>query len=349
MAKGQQSIFIGYRREDTGGDAGRIYDRLTQAFGRERVFKDVDSIPRGVRFREYVQDIIGRCRVVIVLIGPKWIDSRDEDGNRRLENPEDLVRVEIETALSTPKVQVLPVLVAGAPMPRRDQLPGALTALYEFNAADLRRDPDFNSDMDRLIRVIETGAVVRRRNPLLVFAMATLVTLGLAGGGFAWWSMQNPPADEAALTETADAATLNQGQPPAATAPATTPRQETVQAPPQQAAPPPEVRRAAVAGSWEGTYQCASALRPEGQTQIRFEADGGRLTSAAESFSRGPILSGATNYEVTSQSDDGRSFTVRTAQYGGYEINFVLSRDGSTLSGDYRGHSSCTTMQLRRR
>ncbi len=345
MARRQQSIFVGYRRDDTGGDAGRIYDRLSQAFGRERVFKDVDSIPRGVRFREYVEDIIGRCRVFVVLIGPKWIDVLDESGNRRLENPDDLVRVEIETALSIPKVQVLPVLVAGAQMPRRDQLPGALSALTEFNAAELRRDPDFNLDMDRLIRVIETGAVVRRRNPLLAGAIAGVLALGVAGGGYFYWRLQNPPVETVAdATPTTTEAPAVVQEP----APATVQPQATPVRPPPAPEPQAETRRAAVSGTWTGTYRCESSRRPEGNTRIVFETSGGRVVRATETFNRGPLLSGATNYDVTSLSDDGRRFTLSTSQFGGYTLEMVLSGDGSTLSGRYHGHSTCTDMTLTR-
>lgn len=154
---GQHSIFIGYRRDDTGGDAGRIYDRLEAKFGDGRIFKDVDSIPRGVKFRDYVPTVIGKCQVFLALIGPRWIDMMGDGGARRLDDPEDLVRIEIETALKTTGVQIIPVLVAGATMPRAEQLPQSLRALAEFNAAMMRRDPDFNVDMGRLIRELERG------------------------------------------------------------------------------------------------------------------------------------------------------------------------------------------------
>ncbi len=154
----QHSIFIGYRRVDTGGDAGRIFDRLEGKFGQGRVFKDVDSIPRGVKFRDYVPTIIVQCSVFLALIGPDWVNAQDEHGRRRLDDEDDLVRIEIETALRTPGVQVIPVLVAGAAMPKHADLPQSLHPIADINAAQMRRDPDFNVDIGRLIRDLEMGA-----------------------------------------------------------------------------------------------------------------------------------------------------------------------------------------------
>lgn len=343
MAKrGQQALFIGYRREDTGGDAGRLYDRLATAFGRERVFKDVDSIPRGVRFRAYVEDILGGCRMMLVLIGPKWIDARDAEGNRRLEDPEDLVRVEIETALANPKVQVLPVLVNGAEMPKRDQLPGELKALTEFNAARLRHDPDFHNDINDLITVIETGATVRRRNPMIPILLVSVLVLGALGAGGYWWVTENPLGDAAMEAKPE--------QEVASTTPATTPQSQAPAPVQQRTEPvePPRPQPTAVSGTWSGSYQCPSSIRSEGTTRYTFETSGGRITSATETFQRGALLSGATNFDVESQSDDGRRFTLRTSQWGGFSVDFRLSEDGSTLNGTYNGHSSCTTVRLRR-
>jgi len=83
------SIFISYRRDDSGESAGRIYDWLLHKFPYGAVFKDVDSIPLGVDFREHLQSALNRCRVVLVLIGPKWSGICDPAGNRRLDNPAD--------------------------------------------------------------------------------------------------------------------------------------------------------------------------------------------------------------------------------------------------------------------
>jgi len=146
----REAIFIGYRRDDTADVAGRIFDALEARFGRERIFKDVDNIPVGTNFGQYIKSILPRCRVALILIGPHWADVKDASGQLRLEDPNDWVRIEIETALATPKLQVVPVLVNGAQMPRADQLPASLQPLLTLNAAVIRRDPDFRDDIDRL-------------------------------------------------------------------------------------------------------------------------------------------------------------------------------------------------------
>lgn len=190
-----EAIFIGYRRDDTADVAGRIYDALEARFGRERIFKDVDSIPVGANFRNYIRGILPRCRVALILIGPNWVDARD--GSRRLDDPEDLVRIEAETALATPDLQVVPVLVNGAQMPRAEYLPDTLQPILHLNAAIIRRDPDFRIDIDRLaaaLRVsmrsgsLDLGAIgsarkpllTRQTGPLILFAAVAIVALAVA-------------------------------------------------------------------------------------------------------------------------------------------------------------------------
>jgi hypothetical protein len=93
-------IFISYRRQDTKAIAGRIFDRLEAKFGRDGVFMDIDSIPFGVDFHDFLSEQVSRAEIVLALIGHGWADARDEAGNRRLDNPDDFVRVEIEAALA---------------------------------------------------------------------------------------------------------------------------------------------------------------------------------------------------------------------------------------------------------
>lgn len=146
----REAIFIGYRRDDTADVAGRIYDALAQRFGRPRVFKDVDNIGPGVDFGEYIKTVLPRCSVALVLIGPHWLDVKDEGGRRRIDDEHDWVRVEIETALATPDLLVVPVLVNGARLPRTEDVPASLLPLLRRNAANIRRDPDFHDDVERL-------------------------------------------------------------------------------------------------------------------------------------------------------------------------------------------------------
>lgn len=146
----REAIFIGYRRDDTADVAGRIYDAMAQRFGRQRIFKDVDNIGPGVDFGEYIKTVLPRCSVALVLIGPHWFDAKDEYGRRRIDDEHDWVRVEIETALATPGLLVIPVLVNGARLPRGEDVPASLHPLLRRNAAVIRRDPDFHDDVERL-------------------------------------------------------------------------------------------------------------------------------------------------------------------------------------------------------
>lgn len=147
------SIFISYRRDDSADTCGRIYDHLVASFGRDTVFKDVDSIPLGVNFDEHISRVLQQCAVVLAVIGPRWLDIRDERG-RRLDDPADLVRRELEAALQR-GIPVIPALVQGARMPGGAELPPSLRALSLHNGLAVRRDPDFGHDMQRLVTAVQ--------------------------------------------------------------------------------------------------------------------------------------------------------------------------------------------------
>lgn len=148
------TIFVTYRRQDSGDVTGRIYDRLVQHFGREMIFKDVDSIPLGVDFRKFLGDAVGRCNLLLAVIGRQWLSSQNESGARRLDDPRDFVRIEIEAALQR-NIPVIPLLVQGAGVPSENDLPPSVQALVYRNAISIRPDPDFHHDVDRLIKGIE--------------------------------------------------------------------------------------------------------------------------------------------------------------------------------------------------
>src|SRR6266536_3716326 len=147
-------IFISYRREETAYPAGWLFDRLADHLGAGQVFKDVDSIQLGDDFVEVITTAVGSCDVLLALIGDEWLTIADEDGRRRFDNPEDFVRLEIETAL-TRNVLVIPILVEGARMPRADELPASLAKLVRRQALELSPSR-FDFDTSRLLRVLDT-------------------------------------------------------------------------------------------------------------------------------------------------------------------------------------------------
>jgi hypothetical protein len=147
-------IFVSYRRSDSADIAGRIYDRLIGKFGRGPIFKDVDSIPLGLDFKEYLDMKVGECDVFLAIIGDEWLTASDSAGKRRLDDPTDFVRIEIESALER-KIPVIPLLVRDAHMPREEDLPPSLQKLVYRNGTPIRSDPDFHRDMDRLIAALE--------------------------------------------------------------------------------------------------------------------------------------------------------------------------------------------------
>jgi len=147
-------IFVSYRRTDTRSEAGRLFDKLEQAFGSGNVFKDVDSIAGGANVQQIIARSIAESTTVLALIGPQWLEVRNGSGQRRLDVQDDWVRQEIEAALSR-GIHLMPVLVNEASFPLREQLPESLQNLANLNALPLRPDPDFRHDCERIIRHIQ--------------------------------------------------------------------------------------------------------------------------------------------------------------------------------------------------
>ncbi len=152
MPKRSANIFISYRREDSAGHTGRLFDRLSNRFP-GRVFMDLDTIEPGTDFVEAIEHAVGYCEVLIVMIGVHWLHLRDASGQRRLDNPDDFVRLEIAMALER-SIRIIPVLVEGACMPRPEELPPDLAKLTRRNAIELS-DARWAFDVDRLIQTIE--------------------------------------------------------------------------------------------------------------------------------------------------------------------------------------------------
>jgi TIR domain len=146
-------IFISYRHADTSYPAGWLFERLVAHYGKEQVFKDVDAIQPGDKFAEVITSGVEACSVLLVLIGRQWLTITDENGNRRIDRPDDFVRLEVQAALSR-DIRVIPILVEGAPMPSAGELPESLVKLADRQALELN-PARFDSDLDRLLRVLD--------------------------------------------------------------------------------------------------------------------------------------------------------------------------------------------------
>src|SRR6516164_2720576 len=145
-------IFINYRRDDAIGTAGRLHDRLAQTFGRNNLFMDVDHIPAGVDFADYLHSQVAACDVFLAIIGPNWLNAKDDSGRRRFDNPDDFVSVEIAAALAR-NIRVIPVLVDGAHMPKADNLPDSIKPLVRRNAVEVR-NTHFGRDAEALVEKV---------------------------------------------------------------------------------------------------------------------------------------------------------------------------------------------------
>jgi hypothetical protein len=160
-------VFINYRRSDCEHVAGRLYDRLEIIYSAERLFIDIDSIPKGDDFVARMKERVAEADVMLALIGPTWLKAADETGALRLDDPADPVRMELETALEGNKI-IIPVTVGKAEMPRERSLPEALKPLARRNAERLTHE-SFAADVRRLVSSIEYAvetAQARRKAPV---------------------------------------------------------------------------------------------------------------------------------------------------------------------------------------
>jgi hypothetical protein len=158
-----RAIFISYRRDDSEGEAGRLFDDLVRAYGDDSVFMDVSGIEPGLDFRKAIDANVASCGVLLAMIGPTWASVADSTGARRLDNPNDFVRLEIASALAR-QIAVIPVLVHGAKMPPLDQLPDDLKDLRYRNSVELTH-ARWNSDVALLVAALKSYVSTHPADP----------------------------------------------------------------------------------------------------------------------------------------------------------------------------------------
>jgi TonB family protein len=151
-------IFVSYRRSDSQGEAGRLFDDLVKHFGEDTVFMDVAAIEAGRDFRKAIEEGVTKCGVLLVMIGPEWLDAKDEHGRRRLQDPSDFVLIETGSALKR-DIPVVPVLVRGAKMPSPEQLPEELKELAYRNCIELTH-ARWKSDIHLLVEALRRSLPV---------------------------------------------------------------------------------------------------------------------------------------------------------------------------------------------
>lgn len=183
-------IFINYRRDDAIAEAGRLHDRLAAAFGRQNLFMDVEHIPAGVDFVTYLESQVAACEVFLAVIGRGWLDLRDEQGLRRIDNPKDFVAIEIAAALGR-DIRVIPVLIDGALIPKAEDLPDAIKPLARRHAVDLR-NKQFPTDAEVIVQKVREALHRHSIPPRLSVplgwigaSMMTTLALGYTGAYYA--------------------------------------------------------------------------------------------------------------------------------------------------------------------
>jgi hypothetical protein len=194
-------IFISYRRDDSGPYAGRLRDTLSRHFGAEQVFRDLDSVEPGERFPRLIEQEVGSCDALLALIGPTWLSITDRAGRRRLDDPDDFVRLEIAAALGRSDVLVIPVLVGATSVPAAADLPKPLAGLVECNAVRIT-DENWDAQVARLTGALEKVVKPQVVAPLpgaarsgdrrlsrqkLLLAIVVPVCLVLLAASLTWW------------------------------------------------------------------------------------------------------------------------------------------------------------------
>ena len=193
-------IFLSYRRDDTSGHAGRLYDALSHRLGRGSVFHDVAAIDPGADFGDAIAQALQDCDAVLAVIGPAWVNASTPAGLRRLDQPDDYVRLELSTALAA-DARVIPVLVAGANMPSSADLPDELRALAGRQAFVLH-DQTWPQDVDGLVSRLRGQPKVRRpyrRWALGLIAFAVAAVAAIVGPSVAWMLFGDDGTNDASI------------------------------------------------------------------------------------------------------------------------------------------------------
>ena len=308
-------IFISYRRDDTSGYAGRLYDQISQHVGADHVFMDVADIGPGSDFVEVIEKQVGTCDALIALIGTNWLTVKDDQNRPRIGNSGDFVSIEILAALKR-NVEVIPVLVGGAKMPLQRELPESLQPLARRQAVAIS-DTHFARDVEDLIGALEKGEsrpTLPRRSSTLAVIAAALLLIVIGGGLWKWQASKSRRADSAS---------------PSAIAPAATG---------ESANPYPASARADISGNWK------AALSKNGSTfsvLFTFEVSGEKLfgrvvyPTGEAGIQNGTIKNGQLSFITrhTPQFADHEATITIDGRVSGEDIEILMQDDNGLAKG----------------
>lgn len=339
-------IFISYRRDDAEGQAGRLFEALREVFGAEMVFMDVATIEPGVDFRRAIEKNTASCGVLLALIGRNWLTVADAQGQRRLDDPNDFVRLETALALKR-DIPVVPVLVQGATMPRPEQLPEDLRDLSFRNSVELTH-ARWESDVQVLIGALRKvlgapegtagGGGGGRPGWLWPAVGAGVVALGMGG----WFALDNSGMKEHAAEPVAPAASSVPS--PAASAPVRSEprlrRPESTARPSPQPKPSPQepAETPAPKPAQPSAEELAAAKQREDQT--RAHNDGICLTGFVWREARaGDKVCVTPDVRARSAAENQAAARTRSPNGGPYGVN--TCREGYVWREAYPGDVVC--------
>ena len=315
-------IFISYRRDDTSGYAGRLYDQISAHFGADHVFMDVADIGPGSDFVEVIEQKVGTCDALIALIGKNWLTFKDDQNRPRLGSAEDFVSVEVLAALKR-NVEVIPVLVGGAKMPLQRELPESLQPLSRHQALELS-DTHFTRDMQDLIAALEkaTGsATLPRRSWLRRPGIAAVLLLGMiaAGSGLYIWQ-EGRHARDASVTQATNGSPATQ----VATAPPGNPSKT--------------VANTDISGNWKAVLQKNGSTF---NTLFTFEVSGDKLfgkviyPTGEAGILNGTIGNGRLSFitKHTPEFEEKEATITVDGRISGDEIEIVMQDDSGSAKG----------------
>ncbi|MCW5664129.1 MAG: toll/interleukin-1 receptor domain-containing protein [Piscinibacter sp.] len=333
-------VFINYRRDNTAGEARALFNSLVQQLGAERVFMDVDNIALGRDFREVLRQRLDDCEVMLALIGRGWADARDAAGQRRLEQPNDFVRLEIATALQR-NVAVTPVLVQDARMPSADALPDDLKPLAFRNGFEISHQT-WDSNVRELVARLGLAPAghsdaPRSRTPML--AGAAMLAVAAAAG--AWFAMQEPPAPPTPTAAATPDTAVAPAPAPASVPPAPAPALPAAQEAPREIPTPAPVMAAAAVPSPSVQALVAALVGPDVQAR----------QDAAATLERDHLRSREAVQAALAYLPYERFQTLGTVAQRSRLLNFLLATEDAAWTPELRaeGARAIASVQARMR